>query len=49
MLSFRPETVAAYDSVAGLAVLVVGGLVSFAAYRLMLHIARLPDDPRVLR
>jgi tight adherence protein B len=49
MLSLRPETVAAYDSPAGLGVLLVGGLVSFAAYRVMLRIARLPEDPRVLR
>lgn len=49
LLAFRPQTVAAYDSAAGVAVLVAGGLVSFAAYRVMLRIARLPDDPRVLR
>jgi tight adherence protein B len=49
MLSLRPETVAAYDSAAGVAVLVAGGAVSFAAYRVMLRVARLPDDPRVLR
>ena len=49
MLALRPQTVAAYDSIAGAMVLVVGGLVSFAAYRVMLRIARLPDDPRVLR
>lgn len=49
MLSLRPETVAAYNSAAGVAVLACGGLVSFVAYRVMLRIARLPEDPRVLR
>jgi tight adherence protein B len=49
MLALRPETVAAYDSAAGAAVLIAGGVVSFAAYRVMLRIARLPEDPRVLR
>jgi tight adherence protein B len=49
LLSLRPETVAAFDSAAGVMVLAVGGGVSVAAYRLMLGIARLPDDERVLR
>jgi tight adherence protein B len=49
MLSLRPETVAAYDSPSGVIVLVVGGAVSFTAYRLMLRIARLPAEERVLR
>ncbi|HWC34887.1 MAG TPA: type II secretion system F family protein [Mycobacteriales bacterium] len=48
-LSLRPQTVAAYDSAAGVAVLVCGGVVSFFAYRVMLLVARLPDDVRVLR
>ena len=49
LLSLRPETVAAYDSAAGAAVLLVGGSVSVAAYRLMLRISRLPVEERVLR
>ncbi len=49
LLSLRPETVAAYDSAAGAAVLAVGAAVSFAAYRVMLRIARLPTEERVLR
>jgi len=49
MLSLRPETVAAYNTAAGVAVLVVGGAVSVGAYRLMLRIARLPVEDRVLR
>lgn len=49
LLSLRPETVAAYDTAEGVAVLAVGGAVSLAAYRLMLRIGRLPEDERVLR
>lgn len=45
----RPEAAQAYDSMAGALVLVGGALSSAAAYALMLRLARLPDDPRVLR
>lgn len=49
LLALRPQAVAAYDTPAGLLVLAVGGVVSAAAYRLMLRLARLPEDTRVLR
>ena len=49
LLALRPEAVAAYDSAAGTVVLLVGGLVSIAAYRVMLRVARLPEEERVLR
>ena len=49
LLALRPDAVRAYDSAAGLLVLAVGGAVSVAAYRLMLRLARLPEDERVLR
>jgi len=49
LLSLRPETVAAYDSPGGALVLAAGGGVSFGAYRVMLRIARLPSEQRVLR
>jgi tight adherence protein B len=49
LLSLRPETVAAYDSAVGVFVLTVGGALSFTAYRVMLRIARLPSEQRVLR
>lgn len=49
LLALRPEAVAAYDSAAGSLVLLVGGGVSVAAYRLMLRVARLPEEERVLR
>jgi tight adherence protein B len=49
LLALRPETVAAYNSPGGVVVLAIGGGVSFVAYRLMLRIARLPTEQRVLR
>ena len=49
LLSLQPETVAAYDSSAGALVLLLGGATSLVAYRVMLRIARLPDERRVLR
>jgi tight adherence protein B len=49
LLSLRPSAVEAYDSPAGALVLLVGGAVSLVAYRLMLRIARLPAEERVLR
>lgn len=49
MLSTRPEAIASYDSAAGTAVLLAGAVVTVVAYRLMLRVARLPEDPRVLR
>ena len=49
LLALRPQAVAAYDTPAGLAVLCFGVVVSFVAYRLMLRIARLPVEQRVLQ
>lgn len=49
MLATRPEAIRAYDSAAGAVVLLVGAASTVVAYRLMLRVARLPDDPRVLR
>lgn len=49
VLSLRPQAVAAYNTPAGGFVLAVGGGVSLVAYRLMLRIARLPSERRVLR
>ena len=49
LLSSQPDAVEAYNTASGTAVLVAGGGVSFAAYRIMLRIARLPTERRVLR
>jgi tight adherence protein B len=47
MLAVRPGTIAAYNGTTGAVVLLVGAGVSTGAYRIMLRIARLPEDPRV--
>jgi tight adherence protein B len=49
LLASRPSAVAAYNTTAGAVVLLVGGGVSLAAYRVMLRIAQLPTERRVLR
>ncbi|GAA2739226.1 type II secretion system F family protein [Pedococcus aerophilus] len=49
MLCTRPESIQAYASPTGAMVLLVGAAVSVAAYRIMIHIGRLPEDERVLR
>ncbi|HYO86302.1 MAG TPA: type II secretion system F family protein [Dermatophilaceae bacterium] len=49
MLSTRPESVQAYQRPAGVLVLAVGAVVSALAYWIMLRIARLPVEARVLR
>jgi len=49
LLISRPETARAYASAAGTVVLLSGALSSVVAYWLMVRLARLPDDPRVLR
>lgn len=49
LLSSRTEAAQAYDTVAGFAVLVLGGACTVVAYVLMLRVARLPEEPRVLR
>ncbi|KFD43516.1 type II secretion system protein F [Cellulosimicrobium sp. MM] len=48
-LATRPETAAAYNSMAGAVVLAGGAACSAAAYQLMLRIGRLPEEERVLR
>lgn len=49
LLSTRSETLSAYDTTSGSVILVVGAVLSVVAYRLMIAIARLPEDRRVLR
>ncbi|MGP9582446.1 type II secretion system F family protein [Brachybacterium sp. AOP35-5H-19] len=49
LMATRPEAAQAYDSGTGLIVIMVGAAVSLVAYRIMLLIARLPQDERVLR
>jgi tight adherence protein B len=49
MLSTRPESVTAYATPLGAAVLGVGAGVTAVAYWLMMRLGRLPEDQRVLR
>jgi tight adherence protein B len=49
ILATRPESVRAYNSGAGVVVLGTGAGLSLVAYRLMLRLARLPEERRVLR
>lgn len=49
LLSVHSAAVAAYRTSSGVVVLAVGGGVSYAAYRVMVRIARLPEERRVLR
>jgi tight adherence protein B len=49
LLATQQQTLTAYDSPMGTALLLVGGAVCLVAYRLMLRIGRLPEDVRVLQ
>jgi tight adherence protein B len=49
LLATQSTTLAAYDSPLGTGILLGGGVVCVAAYRLMLRIGRLPQDVRVLQ
>jgi tight adherence protein B len=49
LLASQSSTIRAYNSATGALVLVVGGVVSYVAYRLMRRIGELPAERRVLR
>ena len=49
LLATQQETLTAYDSAAGVAILTIGAVVTVGAYRLMIRLGRLPEDRRVLR
>ncbi len=49
LMSGRGTSASAFDTPAGIALLVGGAIVSAFAYAVMLRIGRLPEDPRVLR
>jgi tight adherence protein B len=49
LMSTRPQAAQAYDTPTGIAMILIGALVSLVAYRVMIVIARLPQDQRVLR
>ena len=49
LLSTRPEAAAAYNSAAGIGLIVAGLAVSVLAYRIMVGIGRLPEEQRWFR
>jgi tight adherence protein B len=49
LLGTQSETLSAYDSPGGALLLGIGAAVCVVAYRIMLHIGRLPEEQRVLR
>jgi len=49
LLGSQSTTLRSYDSSGGVLLLGIGGAVCLLAYRLMLRIGRLPEEPRVLR
>lgn len=48
LVASRPQGAQAYDSLAGLVVLVGGAVATVLGYRLMVALGRLPEEPRVL-
>jgi tight adherence protein B len=46
LLATRPEAARAYNSPAGAALVIIGLVVSVVAYRVMVRIGRLPEEPR---
>ena len=48
LVASRPQGAQAFDSPAGMAVLVAGAGVTMVGYRLMVRLGRLPEEPRVL-
>jgi tight adherence protein B len=49
LLGTQSETLRAYDTAGGSLLLAIGAAVCVVAYRVMLHIGRLPEEQRVLR
>ncbi len=48
LVATRPQAMRAYDSVAGLVVLLAGAAATAIGYRLMIALGRLPEEPRVI-
>lgn len=49
MMAFRDSALLAYREPVGVLILAVGAGLSLVAYRLMIHLGRLPEEQRVLR
>ncbi len=48
LVASRPQGARAFDTPAGMVVLLIGAAVTAIGYRLMLRVGRLPEEPRVL-
>ncbi|HMU35502.1 MAG TPA: type II secretion system F family protein [Marmoricola sp.] len=48
LLCFQPEVIARYSSFGGVVVLACGAVLCVVAYRLMMHLGRLPHERRIL-
>lgn len=49
VLCLRPESITAYRTAGGAVVIVIAAVLSFVAYRLMVMLAKLPDEPRLVK
>jgi tight adherence protein B len=49
MLGTQSTTLRAFNTSGGIVLLLIGAVVCFVAYRVMVRIGRLPEEPRVLR
>ena len=49
LMATRGESLQAYQSSTGVAVLAIGAAVSLVAYRVMRRLGQLPDEERVMR
>lgn len=49
MMAFRDSALLAYREPLGVLILALGAVLSLVAYRLMIHLGRLPEEQRVLR
>jgi tight adherence protein B len=49
LLGSQSTTLRTFDSSGGVLLLAIGGAVCLAAYRIMVRVGRLPEEPRVLR
>lgn len=49
VLCLRPEAITAYRTAGGAIIIVVAAGVSFIAYRMMVMLAKLPDEPRLVQ
>lgn len=49
VLCLRPESITAYSTFGGAVVIVIAAVLSVIAYRLMIALAKMPDEPRLVQ